>query len=62
MCRNSCIPPKIMKLVLLDSSSLDLLRKNIVLHVTLLYIYLWFYLAKVFKMLVYLCIALKIPN
>ena len=31
MCRNSCITPKIMKLVLLDSSSFDLLKKNIVL-------------------------------
>ena len=29
MCRNLCITPKIMKLVLLDSSSLDLLKKNI---------------------------------
>ena len=34
--RNSCVAPKIMKLVLLDSSSLDLLKKNIFLHVTLL--------------------------
>ena len=34
--RNSCITPKNMKLVLLDSASLDLLKKNIVVHVTLL--------------------------
>ena len=51
-----------MKLVLLVSSSLDLLNKNIVFHVTLLYIYLWFYLAKVIKMLIYLYIDLKIPK
>ena len=34
--RNSCIALKIMKLVLLDSPSVDLLKKNIVVHVTLL--------------------------
>ena len=34
--RNSCIAPKIVKIILLDSSSLELLKKNIVLYVTLL--------------------------